>query len=422
MENTISNKNKEKIYINGGALTNAIFICLIVSVFMGVLVLISHYQNYINDELHYYEEAISRNTSAFNYFLGNSEKTPYNKIEPFDVFDDSILSYLEKKHWGFYDILISRTPCNKDTISKIALVGQKNTSKNNLALYLTDYDKPLKLSGNTKILGQIYVPNGKVDQAYINGANGNNVKQIGIKKKSEDKFPKLEKEPVFDYSNSKTTLFKHLDTNTTIINKFDQETKVIDVNGTLDIKDISLKGNIVLISKDSLQIDHTAKLEDVLVVAPKVGVSSGFKGNLQILASERVNLEEDVLLYYPSSIYLNSIDERPVTININKNSKVIGGIVINGKTKLGVANRTLTLYENALVVGTVYCNGSSQIKGTVIGSIYTNGIHLKTKSSNYENIILNATINRDSLPENFVGPYLFDKTMNQDNYAIVKEF
>ena len=420
MKNRITNNRGKRLDLNGTSLTNAVFICIVVSIFTGALVLISHYQNLLNDRLYIYENRIDRNTSAFNYFLNNSEKIQYDIIAPFDVFDDGVSSYFEKKHWGFYDILTCKTPYLNDTITKIALVGQKKRIKDHTALYLTNYDKSLKLSGKTEIFGKIQVPNGIIEQAYINGAKGNSIKHLGLKIKSEDKLPEITTKPTFDYSNAKAIPIDKLDKSITIINRFDKPTKVIDLSGTHELRDITLKGNIVLVSNDSLRINKTANLQDILIVVPSVHVLPDFAGSIHVVAKERIDIDENSTLQYPSSIYVKAINDNPCEITIKKGSTIIGGIVIDGESHLNTTNRTLTLQDDVHVVGTIYCNGSTQLKGTVTGSVYTNKIHLKTASSNYENIILNATIDNNSLPKNFIELPLFNNITKQENHAIVK--
>ena len=413
-----------KKYLNNlkaSSLANAIFICVIISAFSGSLVLISHYQNMLNNQIYMHEDLINRNDSSFNYLLNNAESITYNQPEMLDVFEDNILSYLEKKSWGFYDVFISKTIFKNDTISKIALVGQTNTTKNNLALYVTDYNKALKLSGNIKISGQIKIPNGRVENAYINGKNGNTIKLNGSVSKSDDRLPKINKDITIDISNYKSTPINTLDKGAEIINGFDKTTKIIDLNGINNLNNIVCKGNIILMSSNEIEIGSTAKLHDVLVIAPRVRVLSGFKGNIQIIAKETVNVDKDVSLLYPSSIYIKN-NQDSIAVTINENSKVIGGVVIDSDINNSIVKRSLILKKGSTIVGNIYCSGSTQLEGTIIGSIYTDKFSLKTESSYYENMILNTTINRDSLPKNFIELPLFKNTFDKKRYAIIKEF
>ncbi|MDO5968988.1 polymer-forming cytoskeletal protein [Flavivirga aquimarina] len=407
--------------IKASSLINAIFTCLMISVFSGCLVLISYYQNMLNDLLYTHEDLIQRNDSSFNYLISNLETVSYDQMKEIDVFGDEVLSYIQKKHWGFYDILISKTQFKNDTVTKTALVGQKSYISNNIALYVTDYDRPLKLSGKMTILGQIKVPNGKTELAYINGQKGNKLMLKGQQLKSGDKLPKIEKDVTIEFSKFKPVSLSSLGKDIHVINGFDEATKVIDVEDIGELRDMVCKGNIVLTSNNTLNIAPTASLNDVIISAPSVTIKSGFKGNIQIIAKEHVTIDENVELHYPSSIYIKN-DNDDVLVEIRENSTIAGGIVIDGDIYNASLNRSLTIEENATVIGNVYCYGNTQLKGKVIGNIYTDKFFLKTESSNYENVILNGTINRDSLPSDFIELPLFKNNSNEKIYEIIKEF
>lgn len=402
------------------SLTNAIFLCLIISVFCGCLVLVSHYHNVLNDRLYTHEDLISRNESSFNFLLNNSESMSYNQSEFIDVFDHGISSSVYKKNWGFYDILVCKTAFKQDTVSKIALVGQRSNENNNLAVFVTNYDKPLKLSGKAKILGQIKVPNGRIERAYINGRNGNDIELHGQQLKSENKLPRIEKDIVLNVAEYETIHLNTLDDRPVIVNAFDEVTKVLNLNETRQLNHIVCKGNIVLKSDNGLKITKTAVLNDVIVSAPFVHIMSGFKGNIQIVAKDSVIIDKHVQLRYPSSIYIKNNGEASITLE--DDSVLIGGVVIDGEAPSGTSKRLLTIKKRATVVGNIYCNGSTQLKGKVIGNIYTDKFFLKTKSSNYENVILNGSINRDSLPKDFIGLPLFKTNYQKSSYAVIKEF
>lgn len=426
--NLKNNLNKNVTYkvckkerIKASSLINAIFICLIISIFCGCLVLISHYQNILNNQLYAHENLIYRNESAFNYSINNIESISYDKIETIDVFEDGILSDIQKKNWGFYDVLVCKTNFKNDTITKVALIGQKDNTNNNIALYVTDYDKPLKLSGKTRIQGQIKVPNGHTEQAYINGQKGNAIQIKGRQLKSGKILPKIKKTLSIDITKTKPILLNTFEEKPIIINTFDEITKLIDLTGIKELSNIVCKGNIVLYSDNELKIANTAKLNDVIIMAPIVHIAKGFKGNIQIIAKDSVNVNEHVLLLYPSSIYIKNSNDK-VSVIINNDSTIAGGVIIDGDTFSNAINRTLTIDKKATVIGNIYCYGKTQLEGRVIGSIFTDKFFLKTQSSNYENVILNGNINRDSLPEHFTELPLFENNLNERKYAIVKEF
>ncbi|WP_299883427.1 hypothetical protein [uncultured Lacinutrix sp.] len=362
-------------------------------------------------------ELISRNESAFTHFLNNIETIKDDSETVLDIFDDNIFSFAKKKNWGFYSILSCKSVFKNDTVYKTALIGKK--SEKNIALYVTDYDKPLKLSGDITFLGDIKVPNSRIEQAYINGVSGNKVKIKGKQLKSQDKLPKIDKEILINLNNYSTETIKN--ETTVFVNSFSNKTIVINFEELKKLDKATLKGNIILTSNKSITIDNSLAINDILIVAPKVYVKKGFNGNAQIIAKTEVDIEEDVSLTYPSSIYVkNDIDS--VNVSIKKNTIIAGGIVINGNTYKGSLKRSLTIAEGSKIIGNVYCYGKTQLKGTIIGSIYSDRFFLKTASSNYENTILNASINRDSLPKSFVELPLFKTNIDKANYEVLKTF
>ncbi|GGD07680.1 hypothetical protein GCM10011368_07040 [Hyunsoonleella pacifica] len=380
----------------------------------------SHYQNLLNDKLYAQEDLISKNDSAFNSVLHAVTTLQHDEGVIIDVFDDNLPSHIQKKHWGFYNIIVCKTGFRNDTVSKIALVGEKDYSQNKLALYVTDYDKPLKLSGNTKILGQIKVPNAKTETAYINGQKGNNIKLKGKQLKSLDKLPKIEKNIIVDVSQLQPISLQHFDKNAIVVNGFDAPTKVIGSAENIAFNNITCKGNVILSAKHKITISNTAHLEDVIISAPFVHITNGFRGNIQIIARDSVKIDENVQLQYPSSIYIKN--DAKATVRLGKNSTIAGGIVIDGNTFRGSTDHYLHIEENATVIGTIYCFGSTELKGSVIGSVYTDKFYLKTETSTYENVVLNGVINRDSLPENFIDIPLFNSNTDKRRYAVIKKF
>lgn len=421
MTQHIINKIFRFKHLRASSLANAIFVCLIISVFCGCLVLISHYNNLLNNKLYEQEDLIDRSISAFNYSMNNPENFPYGIKKNIDVFEDGILSVIEKKHWGFYDVFICKTGIKNDSVTKIALIGQKSKAGSDLALYVTNYDKPLKLSGETKIFGKIKVPNGRTEQAYLNGQKGNAINLKGQQFKSAKRLPLIDKDIAIDLSEYKLLDLKSLEHQKLIINSFANKTKVIDLTNIKELGGITCKGNIILASKNKLKILNTANLSDVIIQAPEIEIQSGFRGNIQIQSKKNVTVEEHVSLLYPSTISVeNDLDS--ISVVIKDNVKIAGGLVINSNSHFGATNRNLIIHKKATVVGTIYCNGKTQLEGKVIGSVYTDKFFLKTKSSSYENVVLNGTINRDSLPERFINLPLFNKDLNERKYGIVKEF
>ena len=134
---------------------------------------------------------------------------------------------------------------------------KKDDSNNNLALYVTDYDKSLKLSGEVKIVGDIKIPNGKVETAYINNENRNDIKIDGKQLKSKKTIPKVKNGIELEFDDYERLSINSLNNNV-ITNGFDKQTKVIDITGISRLTDITCKGNIILNSNLPIEIGKTA--------------------------------------------------------------------------------------------------------------------------------------------------------------------
>ncbi|WP_422103869.1 hypothetical protein [Winogradskyella sp.] len=406
-----------KFYLKSSSLSNTIFICVIISVLCGCLVFIAHYQNILIDKLEFSEELINTNNASFNYFLSNYS-TLDEENNTIDIFNTGITTTGIKKKWGFYDVLICTTGFKTDTIVKSALIGKSSDSNDKLALYVTDYDNILKLSGKSSIIGDIKVPKGATERGYIDNKIKTSLTIKGTTLKSEDVLPKIS--DVLDYGLFDTEMQSLSDFNSrSIFNEFSKPTLVINVSDNTTIEELELKGNIILFSKNPMDIETSNTIEDILVIAPSVVIAPNFTGNLQIISEEHVEINNGALLKYPSSIYVeNDIDS--ISVSIKKDAKIAGGIVINGNTYSGSLKRHLSIAPDSQIIGDVYCYGETQLEGEITGTVYSDRFVLKTKSSEYENMIQNCNIDSERLPKNFVRLPLFNT--ENSRYEVIKEF
>ena len=406
--------------LKASSLSNAIFVCLMISIFSGCLVLISHYQNLLNTKLNIKESLINTNNATFNYYIQNPDKLLSNQIIESDIFEEDIISLTSNKEWGFFDVLHTKTIFKGDTISRIGLIGSNKSDKKLPTLFVTNYDQSLKLSGNVKIIGKAKIPNASFEQTHINGQIGNSIEINGQQLNSEDKLPQIQASSDLNIRLYKMLNIEDFKSNN-IVNSFDSETLVLNISDLSQLGDIIIKGNIIVFSSGNIKVMNTAQINDIVLMAKNVSIDHGFSGNLQIVATKNVIIEENAKLKYPSSIYVeNDIDS--IKVHLKPSSTFAGGIVINGNTYKGSLKRQLIIDEKSKIFGSVYCYGQTQLQGEVVGQLFTDRFFLKTKTLEYENVILNGTILGDSLPDRFVHLPLFNSEHNITKYEIIKEF
>ncbi|EZH73945.1 hypothetical protein ATO12_13765 [Aquimarina atlantica] len=405
--------------IKAGSIAYAILICIVVGIFCYSLLLMSGYAKIHQGMLDAHAELVSNNESAQEYFLAKIEDIEEKRITV-DVFDNGMVSSGRIKPWGFYKVLLTTSVFKKDTIKRAALIGQWQ-KEDALALYLSDASKPLFMVEKAKITGNVFLPKSGIKAGYITSNAYRDTKfLIGTKRNSKTSLPKIDHiDFAYDIDNARQIRLNEIKDNVVLYNGFSKQTLVIE-SDTIIVDNKKLSGNIVIKSKDSIYIKKNNVLEDIIIEAPKVAFESGFVGNVQVLAEKVVGLEENVVLKYPSGILMNTgnVDKREVVIG--KKSKILGGVVINDINR-GL-DKIITVEEDAEVIGDIYCSGKLQLKGNVIGTVYTSNFYLRTEASAYDNYILNGTIDRKSLPDEFVRIPLFkNKSEYFKPYAIIKQ-
>jgi len=403
--------------LKASSLLYAIFVCLIVSLLCGSLIIIFNYQYRLKQQYFLEEELVRVSAANFLQVINNSEGITAEGEVKFT--DERFITYYTVSKWGFYNLVKTKTVFKKDTLYKAALLGGK-PKKEPIALYLTDLDKPLHVGGTTNIQGNVKISKYGVKPGYINNKSFTGTKLVhGAIGVSGKRLPVLQ-QYVNVTGNQKIieVLLEELD-GKSLYNSFYKPTIIVYADGRHTIENITLSGNIILQSKDSIYVKNTTALKDILIKAPSVVFDDNFSGVVQVFAKKNVSLKKGVQLRYPSSIYIDNDSEGKIEVLLDEKSKLAGGIVLTGNSYQSSLNRMVTVEKGASVMGDVYCYGKTQLKGKVVGSVYTDRFYLKTASSIYENYIVDGEINREELPDYFIGLPLFSN--ENTSYALIKE-
>lgn len=407
--------------VQAGSLLYAVYVCLLISVLSTALIFIFNCNLEISTRQAVQSDLIDLCDSCIDLYLSDSENFVDFNSEKLSPFDNGLVCKFSKKKWGSYIKLTVKAFFKKDTIQKSAFVGPRG-DKDMQALVVCDWDKPLKVSGFTTIKGNMKIPATGYKTVNILGNNQlNKPILIGNITKSSQSLPEISI-PILEAmetAGTKTSLSK-IDKGSPVYKGFGKRPLIIELEKGEQLNSLSFKGNIVIKSVDTLYIDSSTKIEDVIVQAPKIVIGNGFEGRAQFFAANEIFVEEDVLLAYPSGLVVtsgNSLSEKKITLS--KDSKVYGGIVIHGATLDEKENNKMIVYENALVMGTLYCNGKLQLEGNVMGTVYAHKLQLETKSGTYDDVLLNVKIDALNVPKGFIHLPLF-KQQEKNTYGIIK--
>jgi hypothetical protein len=400
--------------IRASAMTYAILLMLFIALFCMTILSISSGSKWLIKGQQNKEQVIANLFSGLSYALHQDIEGGQEYI----IAGDTVL--LRSQPWGIYSVITVTAWKNNYRKIKSYLIGQ--ASDNTYALYLADTDQPLKITGNTLLKGKVSLPKKGVDRAYVEGKNFKGKELIeGQTEKSEKSLPKLNEQwakidvlefyKTYDYTYMYELPFDS-------IFPFSESVIVYESPNSFSLSNQTLSGNLILCSQDSIYVRNTAELDNLLLIAPVIRVEKGFKGSLQLYATDRIEIEEDVVLQYPSSLYLQDKDknfrrEFDAQIHLHKNSIVSGGIVITSESPDFRSPVKLLIDEDVTVSGFVYNQGITQHQGQIWGTLYTKQFFLKTKSSSYINHLIDATIDRTMLPSFFVLPSILETDKTQ---------
>jgi len=360
-------------------------------------------------------------------------------IEPGNIVTDTVTTnanYTIKKissHYGAYKKAYVATSQNERIFKKVAFYGAELTDELP-SLYLQNTNSPLIVVGNTKINGLLYLPKQGIKSGVIAGNYFSyNKLYNGLAKESKNELPKLEDDWITYLNNLNKNNWLQ---NSSIIplqkvlkNSFFNPQKVIFNSGTISLNEHEISGNICIKSATKIIINASSILEDVLLIAPEIVINKNFKGTIQAVATKKISIGERVHLQYPSSLVVNASEKKEDNSNtqkkssnntqkgqgiitINSNAQIEGSIVyLEPKIKKkGFTSHTADLYlaNSSNITGQIYCQGNTELLGTVKGSLYTKGFIAQQFGSKYINHIYNGNIYTNDIPK-YSGLPLLDQ-------------
>lgn len=327
--------------------------------------------------------------------------------------------------WGAFKVVTANTWHGNRRISKSALIGY--AMENVLpALYLPDNSQSLKLCGNTRIEGEAFLSERGLEMSYIAGKNYENEKLLyGTQHKSERYLPPLNP----TYSNLTIETFLKNGRKIAFFNRdstfaFDTETSIVSQIEPMFIQH-NIQGNVILHSFDSIYVSASARLENVILIAPYVRFQEGFRGSVQVIAHEKIVCEKKVRLLYPSMLVLNETafhqDIHNASVEIQEEAIVTGGILLTSQNFNFRRPVHLEIAHKATVGGLIYNQGETALYGKIIGHIYTQNFLIRAGGGVYTNQLLDATISSTQLPREFLYPDWLEK-MEFRNAKIISCF
>ena len=375
----------------------AILVSVIVALILSAFLLFT----YTYSSFSVRSDQVLRNIDTSNKGIEYLAKADLQLTDSLEILIDDIPVLIKNDFWGGFQLAHSRGGAGRNSFEKVALLGG-GSGEEKIGLFLADNQLPLVVAGNTRIEGDAFTPQDIIKPGSIAGHYYAGDQLVyGRRYESPSELPVLNAEWRFYVQN----ILKFIPEAGEIVtgledrsNSFFNKRQVIYQEDKIEINE-SLSGNILIISRQEIEISPFAKLDQVLLVAPKVLFRSGFQGNVHVIAEETV-LQENVRLNYPSSIIVSAkegAESNPESsyspkIEIGEHSVLEGNLVFLDASEETSPKLDLMLAENSLVEGNIYCEGYTELRGTIQGSLYTRYFVANHRGSLYMNHIYNGRI------------------------------
>lgn len=361
------------------------------------------------------QQGLRRNlASGLAYAQGHSAM-PYLHRQSLDLFGagtDSVS--IEKKPWGAFDVAVVTAANAHFADTLMALLGSQFTPVNQAALYLADERIPLSVGDDAQVRGQGYVAKGEA-------AHPTNLPAIGPVRTGAPVtgglHPSRPELPINadsalvrlrDYAGLRLQGWLPAGSRTSTVLRslhvsFFGAATVIFQPEPITLRQLVLAGQIVVVSSRRLVVEASAQLDNVLLLAPVVVVRAGFRGRVQIIARDTVDIERDCELAYPSAVCAYAGTTTPAQVLLGENARVCGLVVAaNGNEAGAAAAAVVRMAAGAAVEGQVFSTGTVENCGLVRGIVMCRRLIYRTPSGYYNNYLVNAVIDRPGLPAAFL--------------------
>lgn len=307
--------------------------------------------------------------------------------------------------WGMYEVV--SIAAGRGRHESVRLMGKRYAERRKAAFYMPDEGRFLSLAGKVKLEGRVYVPARGMNysQAGADFFSGRKV-ETGNIFRSGDELPGIEPETREYVERLFEAAGSGVETQGPLTRPFGGVPLCLEVDGR--VEHVEWSGHLLIRCRERLFISRNSRLENVVVVAPAVEVEEGFRGSVQIFATDSVRLGNDVVLREGSGLYLRGGGtERG--IYLGERCELNGYVIVEkGAGERSTVGADYVQPESCCVMGLVYVDGIAEVHGIVAGSLYVGQSYYFTPEGYYSSVVYHLALLQDSLavyPLGMEGPY-----------------
>ena len=408
--------------LRGGSLFYALAITVIMALVSTSLLVAAHYGRIRLQRDEIRENVIRNSKSGLELLMGDQSIVGYDSPKDIDLFgrgSDSVL--LENKSWGAFEVAISHAHNKSFSHELIAAIGWQGDMNDKTALILADLDRPLSITGSTKLTGDCYLPKAGIQRAYIEGNSYSGEKLVYGEIKTTDRFlPKYNDtlvkriKALFEFQpgkNDSVIYGEAFQQSDSINNSFLNRPLYVFNEGTIIINSQKICGQVCIISHKLIRIGKNSSIHNELLIAPRIEIDDEVEGDFQAFARDSLITGEKVHLHYPTVLGIIATDKSPdfASLFIGKKSRIFGQVFACSTESDFRKHVIVSTEKESIVYGEIYSSDLVDHKGEVYGDVVCVKFELKTPSAEYENHLLNAIIDRTKRSSDYVASALTRK-------------
>jgi hypothetical protein len=401
-------KNKVKAYALVYVLLTTLLIASICTFLL--LSLSQHYEQRARSKhfsrlVHEHEHIFRLLKSRYFHFTGeNIEKL--NK----STFDPGIKSITSHSKWGLFDLVKIESRLGSDTLIQVALMGTKDYPYKGACLYLAENKVPLNISGKALLKGDAYLPSSGIRAALVNGRSYQREEYVfGQIHRSNADLPELNTDFLELPEGNTFQNTGEITWTDSLERSFREETVILDWNSPAPLSGMTLKGNIILRSGDTLRIGDYNHLEDILIIAPVIEFHGGNSFyRLQAFARKGIYLAEGTKLNYPSVLFIDRGGNQNGQIALEAGSSM-SGMIYAKQDDPKSPEVMVQIGEDSDFEGLLYSRGITELCGNLQGTLVTGNLQYRFGDNLYRSFIVDSKIDATGLHKAFGVADLYGK-------------
>lgn len=383
--------------LSSGALQLAVIISFIVIVLCSFFIMQLYLSSRFVDEGQRITRKIHSTQSAITATLAKLSLSPSHEVLVYN--NDSV--DVTVSQWGLF-FMIQAQIKGQFPIKQAYLLGMEPDTS--VSLFVANDEQYLGITGTSIIQAKAYVPRLGIRPEYIGSTGFSGT--FGKTEKSTSELPEFTHATRKQIEELYALLHRPLgytqEFNDSICQSFFDSTVIIE---NPEYIGRYMRGNIIMISDKSIELSHVHNCKDIICIAPYIRIKSGFKGALQLFATDSIVIDSDVILENPSVVclYTQKMQSKETPKIILSDRSIVAGTIFFYAPDMYKNYARIEIQNDAIVYGTIISHNYVEHYGNVYGSIYTKYFFTKNSRGIYKNLLTNGSIKRIEKPEYFLA-------------------